>query len=102
MTTEAGIPKFQADVHAGYTVLARVLNEAFPDRPAITRQMVHNWYMRRTRNGFPEGVDVVAPSGKVKRLFYTTQVREWYANYTPGRGNRGKRVNTTPVASVDN
>lgn len=98
MTTEASIPEtFQAGVHAGYTALAADLNVAFPDKGGtVTRQMVHNWYMRRGHNGFPEGIKVAAPSGKVKNLFYVKQVRAWYETYQPGRGGR------RPATTVDN
>lgn len=74
---------YDKNVHAGYTVLANKLSELFPEKGEISRQKVHMWATRSARNGFPQPVDVLVPSGKIKRLFYTKDAITWYFGYKP-------------------
>lgn len=87
---------FQKDVHAGYTAIAKELNDRFPHRDInVTRQQVHIWFTRRERNGFPPQYPVLAPSGKIKNLFHLNEVVTWYAGYKPSRKNRKATVDNS-------
>lgn len=89
---------YRKGYHAGYTEIATALNEKYPDRQRqVTRQSVHQWSVRRERNGFPPGLPVTAPSGKIKNVFLLEDVLLWFEGYTPSRGG-GHR----PVRAVDN
>lgn len=72
----------------GYTVVARALIDRYPDASVtFTRQLVHMWWLRRDRNELPPKYSVVVRSGKVKQLFRTSEIVNWYDNYrTNGSG----------------
>lgn len=74
---------YDKNVHAGYTVLAKKLYELFPEKGTISRQRVHMWSARSAVNGFPASVTVLAPSGKIKKLYYLKDVVAWYFGYKP-------------------
>lgn len=83
----ATLPEF-----GGYTVVAKALAVAYPNPSerglkAFTRQQVHVWWLRRTRNGFP-GKYPVTVRGTKRELFRVSEVVSWYEGYVPNAGGR--------------
>jgi hypothetical protein len=69
-----------ADRLVGYAEAGRVLT-AVAGYP-ITRQGVWQWWHRRERNGFPEGVLVPSVSGRTShRVFRQADVTAWYLEW---------------------
>jgi hypothetical protein len=68
----------------GLSDLARLLSTE--DRP-VSRQMVYQWAMRRTRNGFPAPVPWVGHG----RRYDPDQVIAWYRAYVPSHGGRPRK-----------
>jgi hypothetical protein len=69
-----------ADRMIGYAESGRVLSRiaGYP----VTRQGVWQWWHRRERNGFPEGVLVPSASGRTShRVFRQADVTAWYQEW---------------------
>jgi hypothetical protein len=70
----------------GWTQVARALSTP---AQTVSRQRVYAWWVRRTRNGFPEGTPTGAHGG---REFNLEAVTDWYATYRPSVGGRPRRA----------
>lgn len=102
LTDGEEIHAFDESVYAGYTVLARILGQSFPERSLrVTRQQVHMWSTRRIQNDFPQSYRVMAHSGKIKNLYKIHEVVSWYKNYVPNRGGRAKSTGVDNMAPVE-
>lgn len=64
----------------GYQVVASTLNQLFPNRPPVSRQLVWLWWSRRHRTHFPEGWERSTANGSVRR-FFLDEVVEWYRGH---------------------
>jgi hypothetical protein len=53
---------------------------------------VYAWWVRRDRNGFPEGVKLGVEHGTNRRQFNVAEVADWYARYRPSVGGRPRKV----------
>lgn len=85
-------PEIIAPEFGGYTDVAKTLAVAYPNPSerglkAFTRQQVHVWWLRRTRNGFP-GKYPVTVRGTKRELFRVSEVVSWYEGYVPNAGGR--------------
>ena len=85
-------PEIAGPEFGGYTVVAKALAAAYPNPSerglkAFTRQQVHVWWLRRTRNGFP-GKYPVTVRGTKRELFRVSEVVSWYDGYVPSAGGR--------------
>jgi hypothetical protein len=45
------------------------------------------WWVRRTRNGFPEKHKIVL-NGRKRELLKLSEVLDWYEGYVPSTGGR--------------
>jgi hypothetical protein len=79
----------------GYAVVAAELNRVYAPQPAVTRQHVHGWFYRGTRNyegQLPPGpVQEVAnpPRTQARYLFRTADWITWYGKGMRGPNRRG-------------
>lgn len=85
-------PQIVTPEFGGYTDVAKALAAAYPNPSerglkAFTRQQVHVWWLRRTRNGFP-GKYPVTVCGTKRELFRVSEVVSWYEGYVPNAGGR--------------
>jgi hypothetical protein len=70
-----GTSQNAVDGHTGFAGVADYLNKMFDAQ--ISRQLVYNWYARRTSTHFPEKREVES-NGRPLRLFNVTEVSDWY------------------------
>lgn len=61
--------------HTGFAGVADHLNQTYQAK--ITRQLVYNWYARRSSTNFPEKRDVES-NGRPLMLFNLDEVCAWY------------------------
>lgn len=77
----------------GISDVARELST--PQRP-VSRQQVYIWWVRRTRNLFPDQID--GDFGRFGGLrFDLDAVARWYTTYIPGVGGRPKKNRSDDV-----
>ncbi len=74
---------------AGWTEVARALSTP---AQVVSRQRVYAWWVRRDRNGFPEGVKLGVEHGTNRRQFNVAEVADWYARYRPSVGGRPRKA----------
>jgi len=89
--------------HGGFSDIARVLNELFPNRRRpISRQLVHKWYMYREDNKFPEAASTTGSTngGKGHPEFNYTVVVGWYERERLHRDERRYIRSRTAMAAV--
>jgi hypothetical protein len=70
----------------GWTQVARALSTP---AQVVSRQRVYAWWVRRARNGFPEGTPTGSHGG---REFNFAEVADWYARYRPSVGGRPRKA----------
>jgi hypothetical protein len=76
--------------YGSFSAIADLLT-AMGDRD-VSRQGVRNWWMRRSRNGFPDHIP-----GRRRHQFDKTEVARWYLRYTPPPTSHWKDRNECDV-----
>jgi hypothetical protein len=76
------------DEMIGYAAIARLVNSM--SDAVVSRQGVWQWWNRRARNGFPEGVLTPSGSGRTShRVFRTGDITAWWKTQRPGKADAG-------------
>jgi len=87
----------------GYSAIANELTER--TGRSISRQQVYTWWVRRDRNGFPEGTKCTRATSTGKSLasrqFDIDDVIDWYRTYVPAKGGRPSKVDLSDSVYMD-